>query len=55
MNDRKTYSEYTQEELSKLDDLTIADLIHEEQKLYGKTPSLEDNLRVYENKKHIMS
>lgn len=55
MNNRKTYSEYTQEELSKLDDGTIADLIYEEWKLYGKTPSLEDNLREYENKKRIIS
>ena len=53
MEKNKTYSEYTPEELSKLDGYTIASLIVEERKLYGKTPTLKDNLQEYENKHRI--
>jgi hypothetical protein len=50
MEKNKTYSNYTQEELSKMSAGTIADLIWDEWKLIGKPATLKDNLLEYEIK-----
>lgn len=47
MEKNKTYSDYTQEELSKLDAGTIADLIWEERK-YSNRMSIKESLLEYE-------
>ena len=46
----KDYFDYTKEELSKMDSYTIADLIWEHYKRYGRPRTLEDNLDEYEEK-----
>lgn len=49
----KTYSDYTQEELSQMDAGTIADLIWDEWKCNGKPATLKDNLLEYQNKHRL--
>lgn len=49
----KTYSDYTQEELSQMDAGTIADLIWDEWKYNGKPATLKDNLLEYQNKHRL--
>ena len=49
----KELDDYTQEELSKMDAGTIADLIWDEWKCNDKPTTLKDNLLEYQNKHRL--
>lgn len=49
----KSLNTYTQEELSQLNEYTIADLLWNEWKINGKPQKLRESLLEYENKHRI--
>ena len=49
----KSLNTYTQEELSQLNEYTIADLLWNEWKINGKPQTLRESLLEYENKHRI--